>query len=264
MGADPAEEVVLLRRAGAHVAVVTLNRPRARNAVSGAVAQALEAHVKAIEADPEVRVAILTGAGQRAFCAGADLKELAGATSPLPRWTPYGGFAGFVLAPRRKLWIAAVNGPALGGGFELVLACDMVIASSEAVFSLPEVTRGFSAAGGGIYRLPRALPRAIALEMIATGDPLDAQRAHALGLVNHVVAPEQVLDVALRVAERVSANAPLAVAWSLEVARRAHDLDEDELRRLAQEVSERIITTEDAREGPRAFAQKRAPRYRGR
>ncbi|MDO8704397.1 MAG: enoyl-CoA hydratase-related protein [Sulfuricaulis sp.] len=257
------DDVVQLERVGVHIVVVTINRPQARNAVSSAVTRLLEAHVKAIEADATIRVAILTGAGRQAFCAGADLKEMTRGSAGGTRTTEEGGFAGFVFAPRRKLWIAAVNGAAVAGGFELVLACDMVIASTQAVFGLPEVKRGLAATAGGIFRLPRALPRAVALEMIVTGDTMDARRAHALGLVNHLVAPELVLQEALRVAETVSRNAPLAVAWSLELARRAHDFDEAELRRRARELSTRILATEDAREGPRAFAENRAPLWRG-
>ena len=258
------DDVVQLRRVGEHIAVVTLNRPRSRNAVSGALAQALGAHVKTIEADPAIRVAILTGAGRQAFCAGADLKEMSRGADIYARSTVDGGFAGFVFAPRKKLWIAAVNGAAVAGGFELMLACDMAIASTEAIFGLPEVKRGLSATAGGIFRLPRAVPRGVAIEMIATGDPIDAQRALALGLVNHLVPPEQLLDEALRIAEAVSANAPLAVAMSLEIARSVQDHDEAELRRRAHAVTERIVATEDAREGPLAFAENRAPRWSGR
>lgn len=257
-------DVVRMERVGPHIAVVTLNRPHARNAVSSALTQALSAHVTAIEADPAIRVAILTGAGTQAFCAGADLKEMSTGAMPMQRSTPDGGFAGFVFAPRSKLWIAAVNGAAVAGGFELMLACDMAIASSEAIFGLPEVQRGLSATAGGIYRLPRRVPRGIALEMIATGEPIDAARAQALGLVNRLVAPDQVLTEALRIADRVSRNAPLAVAMSLELARRAHELDDLTLRGLAREVTERIHASEDAKEGPRAFAEHRAPVWQGR
>jgi enoyl-CoA hydratase/carnithine racemase len=257
------EDVVQFQRVGAHIAVLTLNRPQARNAVNAALAQALERHVKAVEADAQIRVAILTGAGNQAFCAGADLKELAGGSAPGARSTPDGGFAGFVHAPKRKLWIAAVNGAAVAGGFELMLACDLAVASQHAVFGLPEVQRGLIAAAGGIYRLPRSLPRAIALEMIATGDPIDAQRALAWGLVNRVVAPEEVLDSALQLAGRVCANAPFAVAESLAVARRVPDLDEAALRALARAGIDRLVQTDDYLEGPRAFAEHRPPVWTG-
>jgi enoyl-CoA hydratase/carnithine racemase len=264
MSSEDIADVVRMERVGAHIAVVTLNRPAARNAVSAALTTALAAHVVTIEADPSIRVAILTGAGRQAFCAGADLKEIAAGAPPSTRATPEGGFAGFVFAPRRKLWIAAVNGAAVAGGFELMMACDMAVASSEAVFGLPEVKRGLAATAGGIYRLPRLVPKGVALEMIATGDTIHAMRARSMGLVNRVVAPDEVLPEALRIAERVSLNAPLAVAWSLEVARRAQDLDESELRVLGRELTERIHATDDAKEGPRAFAERRAPVWQGR
>jgi enoyl-CoA hydratase/carnithine racemase len=257
------DEVVRVSCASEHVAVVTLNRPHARNAVSSALAQGLDRAVKAVEADASVRVAILTGAGP-AFCAGADLKEMSAGGTSASRSTPDGGFAGFVFAPRRKLWIAAVNGPAVAGGFEIMLACDIAIASRAAHFGLPEVQRGLAAAAGGIFRLPRRVPLGLALEMIATGDPVDAERAERLGLVNRVVDPDLVLPEALALAERVAANAPLAVEWSLQVARHAMDHDETELRRQAQAVIGRIHATEDAREGPRAFLERRAPQWKGR
>lgn len=264
MSDDPEADPVLLRREGEHIAVVTLNRPQRRNAINGALAQALDRVVKALEADAAVRAVILTAAGRQAFCAGADLKEMAAGADAASRSTPDGGFAGFVFAPRRKLWIAAVNGPAVAGGFELVLACDMAIASTDASFSLPEVSRGLVASAGGVFRLPRLLPRGVAIEIIAAGGQLDARRAAELGLVNRAVAPEDLMPEALRIAARVAANAPLAVQGSLEVARRAHDTDEAELRRHAHAVAERIFLSEDAREGPRAFAEHRAPVWRGR
>lgn len=258
------QDVVTLHRVGAHMAVVTLNRPQQRNAVSSGLTRALAAHVRTVEDDPSIRVAILTGAGDRAFCAGADLKEMAGGATPLERSTPEGGFAGFVFAPRRKLWIAAVNGAAVAGGLELMLACDFAIAVGSAVFGLPEVKRGLAATAGGLFRLPRVLPRGLALEMIATGDTIDAARALALGLVNRVVEPQALMPEALRLAERVAANAPLAVLWSLEVARRAGEADEAELRRHGHEVTQRLLNTEDAHEGPRAFAEGRTPVWLGR
>ena len=176
MSPGPEQAAVLFERAGAHVALVTINRPAARNAVNGAVAQGMEAAVRETEADPAIRAVVLTGAGDAAFCAGADLKEVsAGGGAAL--WTEGGGFAGFVFAPRTKLWIAAVNGAALAGGTEIALACDLVVAAESASFGLPEVKRGLIAAAGGLYRLPRALPRAIALELIATGGRIDARRA---------------------------------------------------------------------------------------
>ena len=257
------DEVVRVSREGEHIAIVQLNRPQARNAVSSALGVGLDRAVKAVEADASVRVVILTGAGP-AFCAGADLKEMAAGGAPMTRSTPDGGFAGFVFAPRRKLWIAAVNGAAVAGGFEILLACDIAIASSAATFGLPEVKRGLSAAAGGIFRLPRRVPLGVALEMIATGDPIDARRAEALGLVNRVVEPERLLPEAIALAQRVAVNAPLAVEWSLKVARHAMDHDEAELRRQARQVIDVIHASDDAKEGPRAFAERRAPQWTGR
>lgn len=258
-----AADVVLSTRPAPHVAVLTINRPRARNAVNVAVAQALSAHVQAIEADPEVRVAILTGAGQQAFCAGADLKEVAGDVQPGGRTHGSHGFAGFVFAPRRKAWIAAVNGAAVAGGLELMLACDFAISSGQALFGLPEVKRGLAAVGGGVFRLPRAIPRGLALELIATGDSIDAARALQLGLVNQLVAPDQVLSTALDIAVRISRNAPLAVRLSLGVARDAQDTDEATLRARMAAVSDQVLASADAMEGPRAFAEHREPRWHG-
>jgi enoyl-CoA hydratase len=256
--------VVTLQRRDGHVALVTLRRPEARNAVNGAVAAALEAIVDATEADAEVWAVVLTGAAEgRVFCAGADLKEVsAGRGDAL--FTARGGFAGFVDAPRSKPWIAAVNGMALAGGCEIVLACDLVVAADDAAFGLPEVTRGLIAAAGGLYRLPRALPRQLALELILTADTLPAAEALRHGWVNRVVPAAMVVDEALALAGRITRNAPVAVRESLRIARQAADLDEAALRALSLQARTRVQTTEDYREGPRAFIEKRAPRWSGR
>lgn len=255
------EDIVTCTLAAEHVALVTLNRPAARNAVSAALAQALHAMVDRTEQDPDIRAVVLTGAGYDAFCAGADLKEVAaGGADAL--FTAH-GFAGFVDAPRTKPWIAAVNGRALAGGCEIVLACDLVVASTEAAFGLPEVTRGLAAVAGGLYRLPRALPRNLAIEAVLTGEPLSAARGHALGFVNRLVPPAQVQHEALALASRIAANAPVAVRESLRVARRVHDLDEEALQALSRVARERVRASEDYREGPRAFVEKRAPRWTG-
>ena len=246
-----------------HIAVVTLNRPDKRNAVNGAVASALDYLVKKIEADDSLRVAVLASSSQGVFSAGADLAELsAGRGAALG--TKDGGFAGFVDQPKIKPWIAAVTGPALAGGCELALACDMIVASDDSRFGLPEVKRGLFAAAGGVHRLPRALPRAVALEIIATGDPLDVARAHAFGLVNYVVPNAQVKDRALDLARAISINAPLSVRESLKLARLANELSDAEMRRLSNQAARIVMTSEDAREGPLAFLQKRAPVWQGR
>ena len=262
--ADPmSTDAVLFELAEPRIALVTINRPEARNAVNGAVAQGLEAAVERVEADPEIWAAVLTGAGPHAFCAGADLKEVsAGRSTALS--TERGGFGGFVRAKRGKLWIAAAQGHALAGGLELLLACDLAVAAETATFGLPEVKRSLVAAAGGVFRLPRALPRAIALQMIATGEPIPAARAAGFGLVNEVVPAAEVRAAALALARKICANAPVAVRESLAIARQAADLDEAALWEISRAASTRIRETEDFKEGPRAFVEKRPPRWVGR
>jgi enoyl-CoA hydratase len=254
---------VLIDTIHEHVSLVTIARPEAMNAVSARVARELERIVISTEADPDIWAVILTGAGDRAFCAGADLKEVAaGGLSNL--WTEASGFAGFVNARRTKVWIAAVEGMALAGGFELALACDLIVASEEAAFGLPEVTRGMLAAAGGAYRLMRALPRAVAIELIATGDRLSAERAHALNLVSSLARKGGAVQVASQLAQRICRNAPIAVRESLAIARQAFDLDDATLSRYSSEAQARLMQTEDFVEGPRAFVEKRPPKWRGR
>jgi len=256
-----ADETILFERIDHHIARVTLNRPQARNAINAAMTQRLEAVVRTIEADATLRVAVLAAAPGPAFCAGADLAEVA-AGHGRSLMTRDGGFAGFVYAARRKPWIAAVQGYAVGGGLEFALACDMVVAAQDALFGLPEPKRGLLAAAGGAYRLPRAIPRAVAMEMLTTGTPIDACRAYELGLVNRVVDLAALPQAALALAAQVAANAPLSVRESLAIARVAAELDEMELRQLSAEATARVMASEDAREGPRAFVEKRAPIWR--
>ena len=256
-------DAVLFEIAEPHIALVTINRPEARNAVNGAVAAGLEAAVDRVEADPELWAVVLTGAGPHAFCAGADLKAVsAGQSASLA--TEKGGFGGLTRAKRTKLWIAAAQGHALAGGLEILLACDLAIAAEGATFGLPEVKRSLVAAAGGVFRLPRALPKAIALHMIATGDPISAATALQHGLVNAVVPAAEVLETARALARRITANAPIAVRESLAIARQATELDEETLWRLSRAASDRMKLTEDFQEGPRAFVEKRAPRWTGR
>jgi enoyl-CoA hydratase/carnithine racemase len=256
-------DAVQTKQVADHVTLVTINRPEARNAVNGDVARGLEQAVLESEKDPNVWVVILTGAGDKAFCAGADLKAVSAGTGG-GLSTPNGGFAGFVHQPRTKPWIAAVNGFALAGGSEIALACDLVVAIEEAAFGLPEVKRGLVAAAGGLYRLPRALPKAIALELIVTGAHFDARRAYQHGLVNRLVARDQLMPEALKLAQAICENAPIAVRESLSVARKALDLDDAALRDLSAAASRKVAATEDYKEGPRAFIEKRAPRWVGR
>lgn len=246
-----------------HVGVVTINRPEVRNAVSVTVAKELEAAVDALEANSAVRAVVLTGAGSIAFCAGADLKEVAAGNAD-DLYTERGGFAGFVYAARRKPWIAALNGVALAGGLEIMLACDMVVAAENAELGLPEVARGLIAAAGGLHRLPLALPRAVALEMIVTGRRISATRAHALGLVNDVVGSADVLPRAVALACATAENAPLAVQESLRLARRAGAVSEWEILEATVSARARIMASRDYREGARAFLEKRRPEWVGR
>lgn len=256
-------DTVLFAVAEPHIALVTINRPEARNAVNGAVATGLEAAVERVEADPDIWAAVLTGAGPHAFCAGADLKEVsAGRSATLA--TERGGFGGFVRARRSKLWIAAAQGHALAGGLELLLSCDLAVVAETATFGLPEVKRSLVAGAGGVFRLPRAVPKAIALQMIATGEPITAARAEQFGLVNLVVPAADVVGTALGLARKVCANAPIAVRESLTIARQAADLDEAALWELSRAAGQRIRQTEDFQEGPRAFVEKRLPHWVGR
>ncbi|MBS0641051.1 MAG: enoyl-CoA hydratase-related protein [Acetobacteraceae bacterium] len=245
-----------------HIALVTLNRPEARNAVNGAVATGLEQAVERMESDPDLWVAILTGNGP-AFSAGADLKEVSSGNGAALS-TAKGGFGGFVRAKRSKLWIAAAQGHALAGGLELLLTCDMAVAAETANFGLPEVKRSLVAGAGGVFRLPRAIPKAIAIEIITTGDPIPAPRAAQYGLLNAVVPQNEVLNTALALARRVTVNAPIAVAESLGVARQAYDRPEADLWDICHAAGTRVRQTEDFKEGPRAFVEKRAPRWVGR
>src|SRR5437764_7813570 len=191
------------------VAVLTINRPEARNAVNGDVAQSMEAGIDRLEDDPELWAGVVAGVGP-VFSAGADLKVIA-AGRPQDLLTERGGFGGIARRERRKPMVAAVDGPALAGGCEIALACDMIVASRQAAFGIPEVKRSLVAAAGGLFRLPRALPRNVALEIVLTCDPIDAERAYALGLVNQPVEAGGALDAALAIAARICATAPLAV-----------------------------------------------------
>lgn len=255
-------EVVLFERVSEHVALITLNRADKRNAVNGDVCRGVAAAVETVENDPQLRVAILAARGP-VFCAGADLAAIsAGGKSALT--TETGGFAGFVKASRRKPWIAAVAGTAVGGGCELALACDLIVAGEGAQFGLPEVKRGLLAAAGGAFRIARALPRAIAIEVAITGRPLTAQQAHHFGLINRLVGGEQVVPEAIALAEEIAGNAPLSVQETLQLTRLSHELSEKELWELTDTLSRRVTESDDAKEGPRAFLEKRQPRWQGR
>jgi enoyl-CoA hydratase len=244
---------------GGRIAVITLNRPEKRNAINGAMTAALEHRLLESERDPAVRVIVLTG-GETMFCAGADLAEVAAGQGGRLR-TSAGGFAGIVEARRGKPWIAAVGGAVLAGGFEIALACDIIVAADNAVFGLPEVKRGLIASGGGVYRLPRALPRHVALDLICTGRTLDARRALTLGLVSEVVAPGELAATALDMARAIAANSPRAVRESLAIARQAAATADDAIRAMTREAGDRMLGSADAREGARAFLERRAPHW---
>ncbi|MBK8199427.1 MAG: crotonase/enoyl-CoA hydratase family protein [Acidobacteria bacterium] len=244
-----------------NVAVITMNRPEARNAINGEMAATMEAALDQMESDPEVWVGILTAVG-KAFCAGADLKEIsAGNGGALS--TKKGGFAGIAKRERTKPLIAAITGSALAGGTEVALSCDMIIAADDTNFGLPEVKRSLVAGAGGLFRLPRVVGKAVALEAILTGDPLSSQRAYELGMVNKVVPEAQVMDEAMKLAARITANAPLAVAASRAVAIEATTKTDDELWKDSGKAFASIVGTEDYKEGPRAFIEKRAPVWKG-
>ena len=246
------------------VLIITLNRPEVRNAVDGDIATGVEAAIDQLEANDDLLIAIITGSGS-AFCAGADLKVLAQADpAAMPALTKRGHFAGFVNRERTKPVIAAVNGPAVAGGFEIVLACDLVVATKTAVFGLPEAKRSLVAFAGGIFRSPRALPLNVAMEIALTGEPIDVERAYSLGFVNRIVETDKLLDEALALAGLITANAPLAVREIRQIVRGAVHHDDHAQFLAAREASRRIEKTEDYREGPRSFVEKRPPNWKGR
>ena len=243
------------------VGLIRLHRPDARNAVNRELAEAVETAIDRLEDDDMLWAGILCANGP-AFSAGADLKAIASGTTNLG--TARGGFGGLVTRERIKPLIAAVEGPALAGGTELVLACDMVVASTAARFGLPEVKRSLIASAGGLVRLPRRLPRNLAMEAALTGDPISAETAHQYGLVNHLVDPGQAVDAALELAGRVNANAPLAVRASRRSILGTQLLDDEAGIRLTGEETRLLADTDDFREGPRAFVEKRPPEWKGR
>jgi crotonobetainyl-CoA hydratase len=246
--------------------LITLNRPKSGNAINAALGLGLENALHRLDNEPELRAAVLTGSG-KIFCAGADLKAVA-AGEPLNPGGHRNRGVGFLFRHWvRKPLIAAVNGAALGGGTEIALACDLVVAAQTAMFGLPEVSRGLPAAGGGALRLPRQIPLKLAMELLLLGNRVDAQTALDYGLVNRVVPPSQLVSESLAIAEQIAANAPLAVQANKRLAYDglAYGITQDpELWRWHDEISRQVLRSSDAREGPRAFAEKRAPQWSGR
>jgi enoyl-CoA hydratase len=248
---------VLTERQG-RTLVITINRPEARNAFNLAVAQGLADAMDELDDTPELSVAIVTGAGGN-FCAGMDLKAFMAGEVP----TIVGRGIGFTERPPRKPVIAAVEGYALAGGTEIVLATDLVVASKVAKFGIPEVKRGLVAAGGGLLRLPHRIPYQKALELALTGESFTAEEAAQWGFVNVLTEPGEALAGALALAERISANGPLAVAVTKEIIVKSAGWSEDEMWRKQQELVMPVFTSKDAMEGATAFAEKRAPNWTG-
>lgn len=262
------DDAVLVERRG-HTLVVTINRPSARNAINKSVTAGIGRALVEAEGDDDIRAIVITGAGSQAFCAGADLKALSrGEEIGFPDGSPEAawGFAGYVRHSVSVPTIAAVNGFALGGGTELALASDLVVAADTATFGLPEVKRGIIAAAGGAFRLAEQIPAKLALELALTGDSIPAGRALDLGLVNAVVPAEKLLDTALDLADRIAANAPLAVQATKRICRSIIDgaiTSESHRWDQSDQEARAVMRSVDAAEGVRAFAEKRLPQWEG-
>jgi len=250
----------VLTEFGDGVAVITINRPQVRNAVNQAVSEAVAAALDEMDARDDITIGILTGAGGF-FSAGMDLKAFLAGERPS---IPGRGMCGLTQAGTAKPLIAAVEGPALAGGCELALACDLIVAAEDARFGLPEVKRGLVAAAGGLFRLPSRIPSAVAMEAILTGEPLEARRAYDLGLVNRLTEKGGALAGARELAARVAANGPLAVRASKQVVVESASWPAEEVWTRQEAIVAPVFASADAREGASAFAEKRAPRWTGR
>jgi enoyl-CoA hydratase len=256
---DASQEDLLVERRGA-VLLLTFNRPHARNALTLAGARRMVAALKELDDDPELRVAVLAGAGGN-FCSGMDLKAFLHGERP---YVEGYGYAGFTERAPHKPMIAAVEGYALAGGFEAALACDIIVASREAKFGLPEVKRGLVAAAGGLMRLPRRIPYHIAMQHVLTGEMMSAQSAAHWGLVNELVEPGGALAAAMTLAKRISENAPLAVMASKHVVSESGSWQVDDMFERQANFIDHVFHSEDAQEGSKAFAEKRLPCWAGR
>ena len=264
---DNAEAPGALTERRDNTLIVTINRPDARNAVNQAVSIGVGDALQQAQDDPEIRAVVITGAGEKSFCAGADLKAISRGENIFHPDHPEWGFAGYVQHFIDKPIIAAVNGTALGCGTELALASDLVVAQSSAQFGLPEVKRGLIAAAGGVFRIVDQLPRKVAMRLLVTGEPISAEEAARWGLINEVVPDGTVLQAALALAERITVNAPLAVQASKRVALGVDEgvitAESGPWKRSNREMRA-VFSSEDAMEGPLAFAQKRAPVWKAR
>ncbi len=261
----PETDAPVLFEVQSGVATITLNRPDQMNTINGELGAALIDCLKQVRARDDIRVAVVTGNG-RAFCAGADLRSRA--DGPAAATGVAGLFRtddalGFHEFDARKPLIGAVNGYCLGGGFEIALACDLLIASEGASFGLPEITLGFFPLAGAPVRLPRGVPRVVANDLLFTGERIDARKAYEFGIVSRVVPAEELLPTARGMAEKIAGFAPLAVRSMLELVKRQGGLPEGDAMRLASTMRWAIGQTSDAKEGPRAFAEKRTPVFRG-
>jgi enoyl-CoA hydratase len=253
------EQAVLTERRE-RVLVITINRPDARNAVNAAVAEGIAHALDDLDADDGLSIGVITGAG-KGFSAGMDLKAFVTGERP---WFEDRGFAGITQRAAVKPLIAAIEGFAVAGGLEVALACDLIVAAKGARLGIPEVKRSLMAVGGGLLRLPRVLPRAIAMELALTGDPITAERGYELGMVNRLAEPGGALDAALELAAAIAVNAPLAVAGSKRILNESPDWSDAEFFERQQELSGPVFDSEDAKEGATAFAEKRAPVWKGR
>ena len=255
--ANSTDDVVLVEQRD-RILIITINRPQAKNAVNAAVSRGLADAMDRLDGDPGLSVAVLTGAGG-SFCAGMDLKAFARGENVVVE----GRGMGFTERPPAKPLIAAVEGYALAGGTELALATDLIVASKESAFGIPEVTRGLVAGGGGLLRLPQRIPYAIAMELALTGDNLSAQRAHELGLVNVLAEPGGALDAAIALAEKITANGPLAVAATKRIITESRSWSPEEMWAEQIKILMPVFGSNDAKEGAVAFAEKRPPRWTG-
>lgn len=253
------DEPAVLTERRERILQITINRPDQRNAVNAAVAQGIASALDELDAETTLSLGVLTGAG-KGFSAGMDLKAFVAGESA---WAGDRGFAGITQRAAAKPLIAAIEGFAMAGGLEIALACDLIVAARGARLGIPEVKRSLVAAGGALLRLPRVLPRNLAMELALTGDPIDAERGYELGLVNRLAEPGEALATALELAEAIAANGPLALAATKRILEESVDWPQSEFFAHQGEIAGPVMASEDAKEGAKAFAEKRAPVWKG-